>query len=117
MFATTEDPMLPTRPDVADLPPNESGCKPWPNVAKCDQPLTAKHTPATRAEYVVFPEDFHRGTTACEWSYIPSSGGKRLKIDAKHRVLGHFGHLLVAAPLDKTIGRHSGSTLPPCRNS
>ena len=47
------------QPNAVDVPPDWSGCRPWPSVAKADQPLTAKHTLATRAEDVVFPEDFH----------------------------------------------------------
>ena len=93
MFGGTENPLLPSQPDAVDVPPDGCGCQPWPSVAKADQPLTAKHTPATRAEHVVFPEDFHQGTTSGEWHGIHNNGGKRPKFDAKHRVLGHFGHL------------------------
>ena len=92
MFAASENPLLPSRPNAVDVPPDGGGCKPWPSVAKADQPLTAKHTLATGAEDVVFPEDFHRGTTARERHGIHNQGGKRPKIAAKHRVLGHFGH-------------------------
>ena len=97
MFAATENPLLPSRTDVANMPPDQSRCRPWPNVAKCDQPLTAKHTPATRAEDVVFPEDFNRDTTVGEWREIHNKGGKRPEIRRKHRVLGHFGHLCLQA--------------------